>query len=141
VDVVPLSPPGSGAILELGGVAVLAGGAFGVVEVLATEGAVGAAPIISGVPTALRGSVMPGATVAPGADCASADARSSSSPAARGGIVGVVVAAGSGPGMVWLVFLFFFSTFFSSASLERKGRNEVRGKVRQKVKVFVQEHS
>jgi hypothetical protein len=46
--------------------------------------------------------------------------------------------------VVWLVFLFFlffFSSFFSSASLERKGRNEVRGKVRQKVKVFVREHS
>jgi hypothetical protein len=38
--------------------------------------------------------------------------------------------------MVWLVFL-----FFSSASLERKGGNAVRGKVRQKVKDFVQEHS
>jgi hypothetical protein len=63
---------------------------------------------------------------------------------ARGGVVGVVVAAGSGPGVVWLVFLFFlffFSSFFSSASLERKGRNEIRRKVSQKVKVFVQEHS
>jgi hypothetical protein len=62
----------------------------------------------------------------------------------RGGIAGVVVAAGSGPGVVWLVFpffLLFFSSFFSSASLERKGGNEVRGKVRQKVKDFVQEHS
>jgi hypothetical protein len=56
----------------------------------------------------------------------------------------VAVAAGSGPGVVWPVFLFFllfFSSFFSSASLERKGRNEVKGKVRQKVKVLVQEHS
>jgi hypothetical protein len=72
------------------------------------------------------------------------DARSSSSPAARGGVVGVAVAAGSGPGVVGPVFLFFllfFSSFFSSASLERKGGNEVRGKVRQEVKVFVQEHS
>jgi hypothetical protein len=48
--------------------------------------------------------------------------------------------------VVWPVFLFFllfFSSFFSSASLERKrgGGNEVRRKVRQKVKVFVQEHS
>jgi hypothetical protein len=36
----------------------------------------------------------------------------------------VVVAAGSGPGvvrLVFLLFLFFFSSFFSSASLERKG--------------------
>jgi hypothetical protein len=54
----------------------------------------------------------------------------------------VVVAAGSGPGVVWLVFLFFllffllfFSSFFSSASLERKGQgDEVKGKVRQKGK-------
>jgi hypothetical protein len=66
---------------------------------------------------------MPGAVVAPRADCASVDARSSSSPTARGGIVGVAVAAGSGPGVAWPVFLFFllfFSSFFSSASLERK---------------------
>jgi hypothetical protein len=58
------------------------------------------------------------------ADGASADARSSSSPAARGGIAGVAVDAGSGPGVVWLVFLFFllfFSSFFSSASQGRKG--------------------
>jgi hypothetical protein len=56
----------------------------------------------------------------------------------------VVVDAGSGPGVVWLIFLFFllfFSSFFSSASLERKRGNEVRGKVRRKVKVFVQERS
>jgi hypothetical protein len=54
----------------------------------------------------------------------SADARSSSSLAARGSVTGVAVAARSGPGVVWLVFLFFllfFSSFFSSASLERKG--------------------
>jgi hypothetical protein len=47
--------------------------------------------------------------------------------------------------VVWPIFLFFllfFSSFFSSASLERKkGGNEVKRKVRQKVKVFVQEHS
>jgi hypothetical protein len=42
---------------------------------------------------------------------------------------------------VFLFFLLFFSSFFSSASLERKRGNEVRGKVRQEVKVFVQEHS
>jgi hypothetical protein len=37
----------------------------------------------------------------------------------------MVVVAELGPGVVWLVFLFFlffFSSFFSSASLERKGR-------------------
>jgi hypothetical protein len=42
----------------------------------------------------------------------------------RGGVAGVAADAGSGPGVVWLVFLFFllfFSSFFSSASLERKG--------------------
>jgi hypothetical protein len=63
---------------------------------------------------------------------------------AHGGVVGVAVAAGSGPGVVWLVLLFFllfFSSFFSSAFLVRKRENEVRGKVRQKVKIFVQEHS
>jgi hypothetical protein len=45
----------------------------------------------------------------------------------------VAVEAGSGPGMVWLIFLFFFffSSFFSSASLGRKGENEVRRKVSQ----------
>jgi Na+-driven multidrug efflux pump len=70
--------------------------------------------------------------------------RSSSSPAVRGGVVGVAVAAGSGPGVVCPVFLFillFFSSFFSSTSLERKRGNEVREKVRQEVKIFVQEHS
>jgi hypothetical protein len=41
VEVVPL---GSGAVPELGGAAVRAGGASGVVVVLATEGAAGAAP-------------------------------------------------------------------------------------------------
>jgi hypothetical protein len=51
------------------------------------------------------------------------DARSSSSPAACGGVVGVAVAAGSGPGMAWtvfLIFLLFISSFFSSASLGRR---------------------
>jgi hypothetical protein len=72
------------------------------------------------------------------------DARPSSSPAARGGIVGVAVAAGSGPGVVYPVFLFFlpfFSSFFSSVSLKRRREREVRGKVSQGIKVFVQEHS
>jgi hypothetical protein len=85
-----------------------------------------------------------GATVALGADCAFVDARSSSSLVARGGVVGVAVAAESGLSVAWTVFLFFllfFSSFFSSASLGRRRGNEVRGKVRQKVKVFVQEHS
>jgi hypothetical protein len=39
-------------------------------------------------------------------DGASADARSSSFPAARGGVAGVAVDTGSGPGVVWPVFLF-----------------------------------
>jgi hypothetical protein len=46
--------------------------------------------------------------------------------------------------VVWLVFLFFllfFSSFFSSASLTRGGEKEVRGKVSQGVRIFVQEHS
>jgi hypothetical protein len=41
--------------------------------------------------------------------------------------------------MVWLVFLFFllfFSSFFSSASLERRGEKEVRGKVSQGVRIL-----
>jgi hypothetical protein len=42
---------------------------------------------------------------------------------------------------VFLFFLLFFSSFFSSTSLERKWGNEVRGKVRQEVKILVQEHS
>jgi hypothetical protein len=87
---------------------------------------------------------MLGAMVAPGADGASVDARSSSPLAARGGIAGVAVAAGSGPGVarpVFLFFLLFFSSFFSSASLKRKRGNEVRGRVRRKVRIFVQGHS
>jgi hypothetical protein len=46
--------------------------------------------------------------------------------------------------VVWPVFLFFllfFSSFFSSASLERGGEKEVRGKVSQGERIFVQEHS
>jgi hypothetical protein len=71
------------------------------------------------------------------------DARSSSSPAARGGVAGVAVATGSGPGAVWPVFLFFllfFSSFFSSASLERRGRKRL-GKGKSRGKDFMQEHS
>jgi hypothetical protein len=61
--------------------------------------------------------------VAPTADGVSVDARSSSSPVVRGGVAGVAVDVGSGPGVVWLVFLFFllfFSSFFSLASLGRE---------------------
>jgi hypothetical protein len=119
VEAVLFSPLGSGAALVPDGAAVLVEGASEVVVVLATAGAAAAAPVISGVPPVLGGSVVLGATAAPGADCASVDARSSSSPVARGGIVGVAVAAGSGPGVVCPVFL-FFSSFLSSASLERK---------------------
>jgi hypothetical protein len=46
------------------------------------------------------------------------------------GVAGVAVDTGSGPGGVWLVFLFFllfFSSFFSSASLRRR-RGEKLGK-------------
>jgi hypothetical protein len=111
------------------------GGASRVLVVLAVVGAAGAAPMIFGVPPALGGSVVLGAMAAPGADGVSGDAWSSSSPAARGGVAGVAVAAGSGPDVVWLVFL-FFSSFFSSASLERKGGKEVRGKVSQGLRIF-----
>jgi hypothetical protein len=81
------------------GAAALVEGASGAAVVSATEGAAAAAPVISGVPPALGGSVVLGTAAAPGADCASVDARSSSSPAVRGGVVGVAVAAGSGPGV------------------------------------------
>jgi hypothetical protein len=144
VEAVLFSPLGSGAALVPDGAAVLVEGASGAVVVLATEGAAAAAPVVSGVPPVLGGSVVLGAAAAPGADCASVDARSCSSLAARVGVVGVAVAAGSGPSVVCPVFLFFllfFSSFFSSASLQRERGNEVRGKVRQEVKVFVQEHS
>jgi hypothetical protein len=144
VEAILFSPLGSGAALVPDGAAVPVEGASGVVVVLATEGAARAAPVISGVPPALGGSVVLGAAAAPRADCASVDARSSSSPAVHGGVVGVAVAAGSRPSVVYLVFLFFllfFSSFFSSMSLERKREKEVRGKVRQEVKIFVQEYS
>jgi hypothetical protein len=144
VEVVPFSPLGLGASLVPDGAAVPAKGASGVVVVLAIVGAAGAAPVVSGVPPALGGSVVLGAMAAPVADCASVDARSSSSLAARGGVAGAVVAGGSGPGVVCPVFLFFLlflSSFFSSASLERRREKEVRGKVSQEVKIFVQEHS
>jgi hypothetical protein len=97
--------------------------------------------MVTGLPPALGGSVVLGAGAAPTADDASLDTWFSSSPVARGGFTGVAVNTGSGPGMVWLVFLFFlllllfffffFSSFFSSASLGRKGGKEVSGKVSQ----------
>jgi hypothetical protein len=74
-------------------------GAFGAVVMLPTAGAAAAAHVVSGVPPALGGSVVLGAKAAPGADCASVDAWSSSTPAAHGGVIGVSVAAGSGPGV------------------------------------------
>jgi hypothetical protein len=141
VEVVPFLPPGSGAALVPEGAAVAAEGASGVVVALAVVGAAGAAPVASGVPPTLGGSVVLGAVAAPGADGASVDVRSSSSPAVRDGVAGVAVDAGFGPGVVWPVFLFFFSSFFSSASLERGGEIEVRGKVSQGERIFVQEHS
>jgi hypothetical protein len=139
VEVVLLSLLDSGAVPELGGAAVLAGGASGVVVVLATEGAAGAAPIVSGVSPALGGSVVLGAVVAPGAGCASVDARSSSSPVARGGVTGVAAVAGLGTGMdcpVFLLFLPFFSSFFSSASLGRAGRRKIRKKGKSRKRDF-----
>jgi hypothetical protein len=144
VEVVPFSPLGSGTALAPDGATIAAEGAFGVVVVLAVVGAAGAAPVFSGVPPALGGSVVLGAVAALVTDGASVDARSSYSPAACSSVAGVAVDAGSGPSVVWPVFLFFllfFSSFFSSVSLKRGGEKEVRGKVSQGVRIFVQEHS
>jgi hypothetical protein len=71
------------------------------------------------------------------------DARSSSSPAARSGIAGVAAVAGLGPGVVcpvFLLFLPFFSSFFSSAFLERAGGRKIRKKVSQRKEFSVQGH-
>jgi hypothetical protein len=132
VEVILLSLPGARAILAPVGADGAAGGASGVLVVLAVVGVAGAAPVVSGVPPALGGLVVSGAIVAPAVDGAYADARSTSSPAACGGVTGVAADAGSGPGVVWLVFLFFllfFSSFFSSASLGRRKGKGVRQKV------------
>jgi hypothetical protein len=99
VEAALFTPRGSGATLAPDGAVALVEGASGAVVVSATEGAAAAAPMVSGVPPALGGSVVLGAAAAPGADCASVDARSSSSPVVHGGVVGVAVAAGSGPGV------------------------------------------
>jgi hypothetical protein len=135
---------GSGAALLAGftaplsaRVAGIAEDAPGLVVTLVAAGTAGAASMVSNRPTTLGGLVALGAGAAPSVGGASMDAWSppSSSPAVRGGIVRMVVVAGSGPGMVWLVFIFFvfffFSSFFSSASLERKGGRDVRRKVSQ----------
>jgi hypothetical protein len=50
VEVVPFSPLCLGAAIVPVGAAVVAGGASGVLVVLAVVGAVGAAPMVSGVP-------------------------------------------------------------------------------------------
>jgi hypothetical protein len=146
VEVVLLLALGSGAALSVegatlapGGVANAAEGASGVLVVLAIMGVAGAAPVVSGVPPALGGSVVPGAVAAPTVDGASADARSPSSPAAHGGVASVAVDAGSGPGVAWLVvlfFLLFFSSFFSSVSLGRRRGKEVRKKVSQGLRIL-----
>jgi hypothetical protein len=59
---------------------------------------------------------------------------------ARCSIAGLAVNVESRPGVVWLVFLFFFSSFFSSASLGRRRRKGVRRKVSQGLKML-QEYS
>jgi hypothetical protein len=75
---------------------------------------------------------MLGAGAAPTADGASSDAWSSSPPATHDGVAGLAGNTGSGPGVVWLVFLFFFffffffSSFFSSASLGGGGEKKLR---------------
>jgi hypothetical protein len=59
------------------------------------------------------------------------------------GVAGVAVDTGSGPGVVWLVFLFFllfFSSFFSSASLGRRKGKGVWKKVSQGLRIL-QEYS
>jgi hypothetical protein len=146
VEVILLSALGSGAALSVegatlapAGAAGVAEGASGVLVLLAVMGAAGAAPMVPGVPPTLGGSVVPGAVAAPAVDGASANAWSSSSLAAHGGVAGVAVDAGSGPDVVWLVFL-FFSSFFSSASLGRRRGKEVRKKVSQGLRI-VQEYS
>jgi hypothetical protein len=130
MEAVLLPALGSGAALSVeevtlapAGVAGVAEAAPGALAALAIEGPASATPVVSDGPPALGGSVVPGAVAAPAVDGTSADARSSSSLAARGGVASVAVDAGSGPGVVWLVFLFFllfFSSFFSSASLGRR---------------------
>jgi hypothetical protein len=135
VEVVLLPALGLGAALSVEGATLAPAGAAGVAEgtlgalaALAVKGAAGAPPVVSGVPPVLGGSVVPGAVASPVVDGTSADAWSSSSPAARGSVAGVAVDAGSGPSVVWLVFLFFllfFSSFFSSASLGRRRGKEL----------------
>jgi hypothetical protein len=123
-------------------VAGVAEDAPGLVVMLVAAGTAGAASMVSDWPAMLGGLVALGAGAAPSVGGASVDAWSppSSSPAVRGGIIGMVVVAGSGPGVVWLIFIiffffffifFFFSSFFSSASLERNGGRDVRRKVSQ----------
>jgi hypothetical protein len=88
------------ATLSLARARCVTGGTPGAVDALALVGAAGAAPMVSGLPPTLGGSVVKGAGAAPAVGGASADARFSSSPAARDGVAGVVVNAGSGPGVV-----------------------------------------
>jgi drug/metabolite transporter (DMT)-like permease len=102
-----------------------------VVVALVAVGVAGAASVVSDRPPTLGGSVASGTGAALSMGGAFVDARPASSLVARGSAVGMVVAAGSGTGMVWLVFLFlflFFSSFFSSASLERKGEGRLGGR-------------
>jgi hypothetical protein len=112
-------------------VAGIAEDAPGAVIALVAAGVASVASVVSDRPPMLAGSVTSGADAALSMGGASADARPPSSLAARGGTVGMVVAAGLGPDVVWLIFLlffFFFSSFFSSASLERKGEGRLGGR-------------
>jgi hypothetical protein len=156
MEVVLLLVQGSGAspfiewvVLAPARVAGVAEGAPGALVVLAVEGAAGATPVVSGTPPALGGSVMPRAGAAPIEDGASLDTRFSSSSAVCSSIAILAVNAGSGPSVVWLVFLFFFffffffffvffffSSFFSSTSLGRRRRKGVRRKVSQGLKML-----
>jgi hypothetical protein len=90
-----------------------------VVDVLVAAGAIGAASVVSDLPPGLGGSAVLGAGVAPSVGGVSANARFSSSLAARGGVARVAVEAGSGPDMVWLIFFFFFF-FLRGKEVRRK---------------------
>jgi hypothetical protein len=147
VEVVLLSVLGSGAALSVQGATLAPTGATGVAEgasgalaVLAIVGAAGAAPVVSGVPPALGGL---GGAGSYGGSRYGRCVYGCTVLFVFGGIAGVAVDVGSGPGVVWLVFLFFLlflSSFFSSASLGRRRGKEVRKKVSQGLRIL-QEYS
>jgi hypothetical protein len=74
----------------------------------------------------LGGSVVSGAwTVAdPSMACMFSNARVLSPSTAHGGAPGTLVFAGLQPDIDLLVLFFFFSSFFSSGSLDQRGRRD-----------------